>query len=67
MRGSGATGRGGAERLVQGEKKVVKLKKSCQVKKKLSCHHVMSSSCHLSCCQLLFIILAKPLVSNVIS
>jgi hypothetical protein len=72
MSGSGATGVGGAERLVQGEKVVIMsschhvIMSSCHHVIMSSCHHVIMSSCHhvimSTCHQLLFIRLAKPLV-----
>jgi hypothetical protein len=50
MKGSGATGVGGVERLVQGENKVGQLKKSCQVEKKLSSYRIIvkfKKICHV--------------------
>jgi hypothetical protein len=70
MKGSGATGCGGAKRLDEGEwNDWCRVKKSGQVRKKVvkvNKKVVIMSCCHLSC-HLLFIILAKPLVSYLFS
>jgi hypothetical protein len=47
MRGSGATGVGGAEQLLLVKKSCL-VEKKLSSEKKLSCHHIMLSCCYLS-------------------